>query len=221
MILMWTSRRQVMTSHRPRRPRFPFFKDETTFGEHITLRTSLRALILAIMLGAVVLGAVIWWAVVKVNELDNLTSQRHSDTIAEQKREAAIIAQNRSDAFQQVAQLACGFAAIIPSGQSAYVDSIRVTYGCPPYGSKATGPVVAPTPTAQPTGTFGAPNGHATSGATPTSLPSPTKTGSPVPSATTTRTVTVKPTPSSAVALTPPLLNLPSATCVLLGVLCP
>lgn len=199
-----------MTEHRKRlRPRLPFFKDETVFGTHVTLRASLFALIVSLVVGAVVIAAAVWWAVSKVQDLDGLIAQRHTDNIAVQQREADIQARDKQESFDQVANLACTVAGAYPPGVSALIDTLRTQYDCPPYGTP-----VAPTNATTPPRPKPTPTRSVTPSPSPssTSVHSPVDTGgSAIPGPSATPTVSVTPTP---------LLNVPDATCRLLGVLC-
>lgn len=207
-----------MTSHRPTKPRFPFFKDETGRGRlssHITLKTSVRVLIVGFMVGAVLIAAVVWWAVLKVNELDTLSSQRHQDNLSTQAQIEKVVAQNKQDAFNAVAHLACSVVALYPPGTSVFIDNLSKTYGCPPYQSS---PLASATPSAggqNPGLNPGQSSAH--------NSPSPHAAG-PALSPTVDKTVdkpSATPTPSAPTSAAPtPLIDLAPVTCRVLGLLC-
>jgi hypothetical protein len=179
----------------------------------VTVRASLRIFIVAGVIAVILLAAALWFVDTQISTVSRLQAERHQDTITEQERENAIIAANKAEAFADVAQLACSVVELYPPHTSPFLDKLRKTYGCPPY--------VAPTgktnalPTGQPTGhTSGSPTASRTPQADALPVPSPTNmqpsTPSPSPRPTDTPTVTA-----------PPVLDVPSVTCELLGVLCP
>lgn len=206
-----------MTTHRPTRPRFPFFKDETGRGwlsSHITLKASLRAVIIAVVLAVIVIGIVVWYAVDKVTQIDRLVAERHNDNAATQAQIEKVIDQNKQDAFNAVAQLACSVVALYPPGTSSYLDGLSKTYSCPPYEPRSSQTGSAPTPTPTPT-----PSGQKSAHDSPTP-----HAGGPALSPTVDKTVdspTVTPTPTPPMVIVPtPLINLGSVTCEVLGLLC-
>jgi hypothetical protein len=189
-------------------PREPWYKDERIAGsKHITVRASLRLALIAIAIFALVIGIVAWYLVGQVEELhslhDNLAhslasgrAQRLADAAAAEARENS-----------KVAQLACSLVSLVPPGQSAQIDQIRVRYDCTPGASQT--PSAVGQPSTSPTTPGGSPTPHSsTSNAT---KPSPAAIGSaPIPPPSPTPT----PSPSSS-APPSPLLNAPSVVCTL------
>lgn len=209
-----------MTTHRPQRsgrPRFPFFKDETGAGRissHVTLKASIRAVIISVMIATVVVGVAIWWAVGKVGDLDSLIAQRHSDNANFQAQIEKLVAQNKQDAFNDVAQLACSVVALYPAGTSPFIDQLAATYDCPPYVAPSISTSTLPSPTPSPTSSsaprasaHASPSAHA--GAAPLST---------TVEASVDKSPTASPTPTASATPTP-LLDL-GVTCRLLGLLC-
>lgn len=187
-------------------------------GRHITVRASVRTLIVAVSIAAIIFAWAGWWFVGKIQEIDSVQRVQHDQRSQQLANQQAEIAQNKKDAHEAVADLVCTFfAQYPPPGTSVLIDAERKKYDCPPYVAptstipapapnvtpRSPVPTRTPAPTVQPTAQSHSP--LATRGTTtaPAAITPPVRATSP---------------PSS--APTAPVGVIPSALCSLLGLLC-
>jgi hypothetical protein len=194
----------------------------------INFSISFRLFVLVVGLGAIGFGWGLIWVIQEIGRVDSAVAYiNHQRIIGKQQREAD---QARTDA--EIRGLACAIPAVLPPGESPYVDLLRKRYACPAYvrpkgkvpfaASTNTPPAPTPNPSASPTPN---PNSRATGSsarpvaahstpapparpgaAPPGGAPPPTPRPSPTPRPT--RTPGPSPTPTPAPPL-PPLPTLP------------
>jgi hypothetical protein len=122
----------------------------------INFSISFRLFVLVVGLGAIGFGWGLIWVIQEIGRVDSAVAYiNHQRIIGKQQREAD---QVRTDA--EIRGLACAIPAVLPPGESPYVDLLRKRYACPPYvrpkgkvpfaPSSITPPAPTPNPSASP-----------------------------------------------------------------------
>lgn len=133
-------------------PKEPWYKDAKIWHGHITMRLSVRAILLTVL---TTIGILLVAALFVVNEVEKINmiardNQTNITTGHKQRLADEAAAEDRENA--KVAQLACSLVSLIPPGQNAQVDQLRVRYDCTP-GAASTPTASGQPSSARPTGT--------------------------------------------------------------------